>query len=260
MQLGLDFRSGPAAWLKWGVLLVAVVVGGDDGSYAADGEPPVIRAQLTPRRYAVVSSEISAKINRFCVPEGGAFKEGELLVSFDASLHLAHLERAEAVLAASDRTATANQRLLALNSVGQIEAENSQADLRKARADVVLAKAMLAKCEIKAPFSGRISEQRVRELEFVQPGQPMFEIIDDALPQIDFIAPSHLLATLRIGDPLEVRIDETRRTYAAAIERIGAKVDPISQSVKIVAGFGSAHPELMAGMSGSIVFKPGNKR
>lgn len=238
------------------MLASVALIGGTALPAAAPAEPGVVRAQLTPRRYALVSAEISAKISRFCVPEGGSFKEGDLLISFDATLQRAQVERAEAVLAAAQKTATANQRLLELQSVGQIEAENSQSELRKARADLALASAMLAKCEIRAPFSGRVSEQRAREQEFVQPGQALFEIIDDQIPQIDFIAPSKWLAWLRHGDALEIRIEESGQTYPATVERIGAKVDPVSQSVKIVARFSGHHPELMAGMSGTITIAP----
>lgn len=238
------------------VVASAAFPGGITSLAARASEPDAVRAQLTARRHAVISSEISAKISRFCVPEGGSFKEGDLLVAFDAALQRAQLERAEAVLAAAQMTATANQRLLALQSVGQIEAENSLSELRKARAEVTLASTMLSKCEIRAPFSGRISEQRAQEQEFVQPGQVLFEIIDDAVPQIDFIAPSKWLAWLRPGHPLALRVEETGETYAAKIERIGAKVDPVSQSVKIVARFDASQPELMAGMSGTIVLAP----
>ncbi len=49
-----------------------------------------------------------------------------------------------------------------------------------------------------------------------------------------------------------MRIDETNRDYPAVVERIGAKVDPVSRTVKIVATLTGARPELVAGMSGSV--------
>ncbi|MBI5380261.1 MAG: efflux RND transporter periplasmic adaptor subunit [Opitutae bacterium] len=218
-----------------------------------------VRAQLSARRFAAISAEVAAKINRMHVPEGGAFQSGDVLVSFDATLQAAQVERAQAVLSAAEKTASANQRLLKLQSVGQVEAELSEAEVRKARAELAYAQAMLAKCQIKAPFPGRVAEQRAHDQEFVQVGQSLLEIIDDAMPQIDFIAPSKWLAWLQVGQSLQVRIDETGKTYAAKIERLGARADPVSQSVKIVAGVVGTHPELIAGMSGTILIAPETK-
>ena len=217
---------------------------------------PVVRAQLTPRNAAILSAEISGKIKKLHVLEGAAFRAGDLLLSLDDALQRAQFERANAVLSAAERTYAANRRLRELNSVGQIELELSESEVAKARAEFSYASAMLAKCEIKAPFPGRMAEQRVREQEFVQAGRSLFEIVDQEPPQIDFIAPSMWLAWLQTGQTLEVAIDETGQRYPAAIERIGAKVDPVSQSIKVVAGVTGSFPALMPGMSGSISISP----
>jgi RND family efflux transporter MFP subunit len=222
----------------------------------ATAAEPAIRAQLTARRYAVLSAEIGARVRELRFHEGSAFKAGDTLVVFDDSLQRSQVARAEAVLSAAQRTFAANQRLLTLKSVGQIEVDLSEAEVEKARAELAYASAMLSKCSIVAPFSGRVSDQKVREQEFVQPGQSLFEIIDDAVPEIDFIAPSKWLAWIHVGQALEVKIEETGRSYPATVEEIGAKVDPVSQSVKIVAGIPGSHPELIAGMSGTINVVP----
>lgn len=231
--------------LSWSAERAAMVTG--DQQLSA-------RAQLTPRRYTSLAAEISARVSRVHVLEGGFFREGDLLLSFDSTIHRAQLERTEAVLAAAEKMASANQRLLELKSVGQIEAENAVSDFRKARAEVTLAAAMLSKCEIRAPFSGRVAEQKVREQEFVQAGQVLLEVLDDAVPQIDFIVPSKWLLWLRTGLQLTLRVDETGKSYEAKVERIGARVDPVSQSVKVVAALNIAAPELIAGMSGMVFF------
>jgi len=225
-------------------------------SAAVEATEPLVRAQLIPRSAAILSAEIAGKIRKLHVLEGGSFQKGDVLLSIDDALQRAQLERAQAVLSAAERTLTANRRLRELNSVGQIELDVSETEVAKARAEFSYASAMLAKCEIKAPFAGRMAEQRVREQEFVQAGQALFEIVDQAPPQIDFIAPSKWLSWLKVGQPLEVMIDETGRQYPAVLERIGARVDPVSQSIKVVAGVTGVFPDLMPGMSGSVSISP----
>jgi membrane fusion protein, multidrug efflux system len=223
------------------------------------GTPPIVRAQLTARNSAAVAAEIGAKVRRLHVTEGGSFEKGAPLVSFDDSLQQSQVARAEAVLTAAQRTLAINQRLHRLNSIGQIELDLSETEVVKAQAELAYSKAMLAKCTLAAPFSGRVAELRIHEQEFAQPGQTLLEIIDDATPEVDFIAPSKWLSWLRIGQPLEISVEETGTAYTARVERIGARVDPISQSVKVVAIVTQSSPELMAGMSGTIRMAPPEK-
>lgn len=215
-----------------------------------------IRAQLLPRRYTTLAAEVSAKINRLPIPEGGRFKEGDVVVAFDCTLHTAQLQKAEAAFSAASRTWEANKRLSELNAVGKLELDVSKAEMEKTKAEVDSSAAYVSKCTIAAPFTGRVAEQKAREQQFVQPGQPLLEILDDTTLELEFIVPSRWLAWLKEGHPFRVRIDETGRTYPAKVQRIGARVDAVSQSVKISAVIDGQFRELIAGMSGRASFTP----
>jgi RND family efflux transporter MFP subunit len=215
-----------------------------------------IRAQLMPRRYTTLAAEIGAKVNRLPVPEGGAFKAGTVLVQFDCSLQQAQLNKAKAAEEAAEVTFKANRRLQELNAVGKVELEVSEAEVSKARAEVASNSALLGKCTVPAPFGGRVAEQKVREQQFVQPGQPLLEILDDSALELEFIVPSRWLAFVKPGYAFQVRIDETGRTYPARVQRVGARVDPVSQSIKLSAVIDGRFPELVAGMSGRVSITP----
>jgi RND family efflux transporter MFP subunit len=219
-----------------------------------------IRAQLAPRRYTTIAAEIGAKINRISVAEGGRFSAGQALVSFDCSLQQAQLQKAKAAQTAADRMFSANKRLAELNSIGKVELEVSEAEANKARAEVSLMNISLEKCHVAAPFSGRVAEQRVREQQFVQPGQPLLDILDDSVLELEFIVPSKWLVWLKPNLAFQVAIDETGKTYPAKVQRIGARVDPVSQSVKVSAVIDGKFNELIAGMSGKVLMRlPGGQ-
>lgn len=215
-----------------------------------------IRAQLSPQRYTSLGAEIGAKIDRITVREGEQFKAGQTLIKLDCALQAAQSQRASAALFAADKVVTANRRLAELNSVGQLEVDTAEAELGKARADVALMEATLGKCDVAAPFAGRVAEQKLREKQFVQAGQPILDIIDDSSLELEFIVPSRWLAWLKPGYQFRVRIDETTDSYPAKITRLGAKVDPVSQSIKIAAVIDGRFPQLIAGMSGRIELSP----
>jgi RND family efflux transporter MFP subunit len=217
-----------------------------------------IRAQLAPRRYTTLAAEIGAKIARLPVPEGGRFHAGQTLVQFDCAMQRAQLDKARAVLAGSEKSWGANKLLAELNSIGKVELELSEAEVMKNRAEVASVQSMLAKCAIAAPFSGRISEQKAREQQYVQPGQALLEILDDSVLELEFIVPSRWLAWLKPGYTFQVAIDEVGRSFPARVQRIGARVDPVSQSVKLTATIDGKFPELIAGMSGRVSMHPPN--
>lgn len=211
-----------------------------------------IRAQLLPRRFTTIAAEIGAKISRLPVPEGGSFKAGQLLIGFDCSVQNAMLQKARAELSAAQQTYASNKRLFELNSLGKLELDVSGANVSKASAEVGAQQAVLSKCSIVAPFSGRIAEQKAREQQYVQPGQALIDILDDSVLELEFLVPSAWLGWLKIGSAFQVDIDETRKSYPAKFIRIGARVDPVSQSVKVAAAIDGKFPELIAGMSGRV--------
>ncbi len=215
-----------------------------------------IRAQLAPKRFTTLAAEIGAKVSRITVQEGAAFKAGQTLVQFDCSLQTAQLNRARAAQSAADKAYSTNRRLAELNSVGKLELDTSEAEVRKAKADVAAGMAVLNKCSIAAPFSGRVAEQKLREQQFAQAGQAILDIIDDSVLELAFLVPSRWLVWMKPGTTFQVKIDETGKTYPARIERLGARVDPVSQSIKVNAVIDGKFAELMAGMSGRVLMVP----
>ncbi len=215
-----------------------------------------IRAQLMPRRFTTIAAEIGAKINRITVQEGGAFKAGQVLVVFDCSLQQTLLQKAQAELDAAAQTFKSNVRLAELNSVGQLELDLSKSAVGRAQAELNMHQVVLEKCSISAPFAGRVAEQKAREQQFVQPGQAMLDVLDDSVLELEFLVPSQWLRWLKVGSPFQVEIDETGRKYPARLIRKGARVDPVSQSIKVTGAVDGRFPELMTGMSGRVIANP----
>ena len=215
-----------------------------------------IRAHLVPVRYTTLASEIGARVRKIPFAEAQAFKAGEVLVSLDCSVQQAYRDKARAELLGAEAALQANERLARLNSLSQLELVLSGTAVQRASAELGAHDALIEKCTVLAPFNGRVAEQKVREQQFVQPGQALLDILDDSALEVEFLAPSSWLRWLREGQTLRVAIDETRRTYPARFTRIGARVDPVSQSVKVVATIDGRFPELMPGMSGRVQVAP----
>lgn len=221
-------------------------------SAAALLEAREVRGQLSPRRYTTLAAEIPAKVMTIQPQEGGAFRVGQTLVTFDCAMQQSQLDKSKAAVMATTITLEANHEMIKHAAIGKVELQVSEAEALKAQAEAKAAETVVSKCKVLAPFNGRVAEQKVREEQFVQTGQALLEVIDDSVLELEFIAPSSWLPGLRAKGSVRLRVDETGKTYNARVARLGARVDPVSQSIKVMAVIEGRPAELMAGMSGRI--------
>jgi membrane fusion protein (multidrug efflux system) len=220
------------------------------------GGAPEIRAQLVPLHYTTLSSEMAGRIDKINTRVGDHFHDGDVLVMFDCAVPRAQVAHAQAVLTQAEKTYEINRRLVALKSMGQLELDVSAAEVLKGKADLQGAEAIASKCTIAAPFNGVTAEQKAREFQYTTPGQPLLDVLDDHTLEIELIAPSYWLSWLKPGYPFQVRIEETEKTYPARITRLGGRVDPVSQSIRVIGEIIGDAPDLMAGMSGRATVTP----
>ena len=213
-----------------------------------------LRAQLRPRTFTTLSSELSARIRKLDLHEGDDFKKGEVLVAFDCTVERARLRKARAELAVAQKALQANERLAELESISVMEVEKSRAEVMKAEADIAVMEAIVSKCAICAPFSGRVSMLHARRHQYVAAGQQLLDILDHRDLEVELLIPSSWLAWLKPGEGFRVRIDETGEEYPATVDRMGAAIDPVSQTVEVMGRIRDASGELVPGMSGVAFF------
>lgn len=213
-----------------------------------------VRVQLVARDQVALSSEINAKIAALPFREGDAFRTGQTLVSFDCALYEAQLHRAQAEASAARELLQVDQRLARLHSVGELEVRQADAKLKASAAQVAYMQATVRQCAIAAPFDGRVAKRSAEPQEFVQAGKPLLTIVDTGHLELKMIVPSQWLIWLKRGHPLTVQVDEVGKTYPARVERIGARVDPVTQTVDVMAALEDHALELLPGMSGWATF------
>lgn len=249
-----------------GVFVAAIVLLGASVA-AAQTLPPLtpapppgaaaeLRAQLAPRQFTTLSSELAARIDRIKTRVGERFKKGDVLVLFDCVAQHAAAARARAMQTAAEKTYEINERLAKLKSIGTLELEVSKAEIAKVKADVAVTNDAVSKCTIAAPFSGVTVDQKAREYQYATPGQALLEILDDNDLEVEFIAPSRWLRWLAPGYGFSVAIDEVDKSFAAHITRLGGRVDPVSQSIKVFGSIDGPETGLIAGMSGRVSIAP----
>ena len=220
-----------------------------------------IRAQLSAINFTTITAELGEKILRLPVRDGQKFQKGDVLVQFDCGVQQAQLDKSKAQLSIAERNALTNEKLFKLGAAGRIEFENSQSEFEKVKAEVSELSVVLSRCVTRAPFAGHVVEQRAREQQFVSSGQPLLEIIDKGPLELEFIVPSKWAQWLLGNTQFSIHIDETDKDYPAKVTQVSARIDPISQTIKVRAAIRGNFLELRPGMSGTVnIEKPVESR
>lgn len=224
-----------------------------DQQLALPGLEP-LRAQLVSLHRAVLASELPGRIATLTRREGEQFEAGDTLIRLDCTLHQARLEKAEGQLEEARAIYQVNSDLDRFGSVSQLDLKVSAARVVAAEADVNLSSELVRRCDITAPFSGKVVDVLAEPFEYVAEGQELIVVLDHEQLGIELIVPSSWLAWLRAGHEFKLHIDELDESFPAEVTRIAPQVDPVSQSAKVFAVLQDQRPELVSGMSGSARF------
>lgn len=253
-----------AALLLWSG--AAVPVSAQDAAAAPAPDAPetapavdpdlAARGLLVPAREAVLSADIAGRLTDMAVRPGERFEKGQALATFDCRLYEARLSEARGRLRAAQSKLASNRQLRQLGSIGDLEVAVSAGEVAEAQGSVDAAAVLADRCTVAAPWSGHVVDWRARPEESVEAGAELLEIIDDSPLEVEVIVPSPWLDWLTVGHALSVVVDETGTEHPATLTRLGARVDPVSQSVTVVARLTDAAPRLVAGMSGTARFAP----
>lgn len=209
-----------------------------------------IRAQLTPYQQTTFSAEIAANISKLPLREGELFNKDQKLVEFDCALLNAQLHKSSATAEIAIQSLDVSKKLEKLNSISTLEVDQASAKVKETEAELEAMKVNVSKCSLSAPYSGKIAKLYVDAYQYVTPGKPLMDILDTSRLEVRLIVPSGWLSWLKTGNRFSIQIEELGKTYQAKVVRLGARIDPVSQSLQIFGEIEGKHGELIPGMSG----------
>jgi RND family efflux transporter MFP subunit len=222
----------------------------------AEGSLPLVRGVLEAPEIATLSAEVPGRLLTLTPREGDRFSTGDVLAQFDCAPLEAQLRSAEATLRRANLELGSRGKLAKLGSMGKLDVGIAAADAAAAKAEVALRSFHVEKCVLHAPFDGWVVARRANAHEVLSPGEPILDIIGGGKPIVRMIVPSLWLKWLKSGWSLTFSIDETGATLPAEVIRLGAQVDPVSQTVPVFAQLQLTESDpVRPGMSGSAHFQ-----
>ena len=103
-----------------------------------------------------------------------------------------------------------------------------------------------AKHQIRAPFSGILTEALVSSGSLVRIGQKLGEFIDPSIYEMEVSINSEFADLLKVGNSVALTNLEITKNYTGKVVRVNGKVDQVSQTIK--AFIDVKHPDLKEGM------------
>lgn len=214
-----------------------------------------VQAVLGTKQKVVIASGIDAKITKLKLESGDTFKKGDVLIQYDCSVDQGRLQEALSRQRVTEQQLNAYDKLSDLGSISDIELILARENNEQNKAVISQIRGRLKSCKHTAPWNGRVMRKMASQYEYVQTGRVIMEISSKDPLRAEFLIPSRWLQWLNIETPVDIYIGETDRTYSAKIINIFGEVDPVSQSIQIVAEMEKYHEELLPGMSGNANFK-----
>lgn len=220
--------------------------------YASENE--TARAVIVSLDKTILSSEIAGEIIELSKYEGDSFKKGETLIRIDCSIYKAQKRKIEVEKNIAKLELDKNKKLDNYGSVGTFEVQISQENFDKQKAESDIASINVSRCEIKAPFSGRVASKKVSKYQSIKPQDELLEIVGLDNFEARVVVPSSWLVWLKKGMEFNLSIDETQKVVKAQIVQIDSVVDPTSQTISIRAKLIKPFENIIPGMSATATF------
>lgn len=222
-------------------------------------EPSTIRVLLVASLETTLSSQMAGTLGEFKATLGQTVAKDAVLARFDCAEAQARARVAAAELTMARQNLDAKRNLRKLDAVGDLEVSVANTEVQKADGARALAQAQSGYCVVQAPFAGRVAKVHAKPFQTVPAGTPLFDLVSDGALKVRLNVPSNLLPKLKKDQALEVDILETGKAYPAHVSAVNARVDAVAQTVELEARLDAAHPELIAGMSGTARFPDSNE-
>ena len=196
-----------------------------------------VPAEVVSLNRSVLSSEVEGVLERVNVQLGQFVSAGDVIAqvrSEDYELELARIEAA--ISSVKVRIQQAKLRLAQANNLSKSKFVSSdellaretdllvlRADLRRQEVELQAARRNVARCTIRAPFDGVVTERSAQLAGYVRRGDPVVELTDIRSAELEALVPPSRLDGLRRAEGA---------TYVSMGKRWSARPDRISPVIE----------------------------
>jgi membrane fusion protein (multidrug efflux system) len=209
-------------------------------------------------RGAELSLEVPGVVETISFQSGDEVKAGQVLLTLRKEDEEARLQSLEATASLAQITYDRDVKQLKAQAISQAIVDNDEANLRNARAQVAVQKAILEKKTLRAPFDGKLGLRQVDLGQFLAAGT-MIATLQSLDPIfVDFLLPQQTVAQIAVGNKVRARIDAfPGRIFEGEITAINPKIETSSRNVQVRATLPNVDQKLLPGMFATVELDTG---
>lgn len=136
-----------------------------------------------------------------------------------------------------------------LSTKSRLEAAAAQLSLLDVDPDRLLREGIQPLLQVKAPISGYISQVKMNTGKYIQPGEPLCEIIDKSSLLLCLTTYEKDLTEIKRGSSVQFRVNGMGKAiFHATVISIGQQVDEVNRSLSVYARIQDPDPQFLPGM------------
>jgi RND family efflux transporter MFP subunit len=182
---------------------------------------------------ATISARVSGQVVQLPVHIGSKVKKGDLLIKIAAAEINARVQQAETQLAQARRNLARETGLHQLNASTQTKVKTLKELVKINEAVTLEAQTILGYTQIKAPFSGTVTDKTIDVGDQASPGVPLLKLENSAALEVVIQVPEGLSHALTLESRLPLTIPTAGLTLSAQIREISPTVDPASRTTQV---------------------------
>ncbi|RAP57071.1 efflux RND transporter periplasmic adaptor subunit [Oleiagrimonas sp. MCCC 1A03011] len=216
---------------------------------------------LRAARGADLAMEESGLVTAVKLHSGQDVKKGQVLLQLRDGDEVAKLHQLEANAKLAGITFDRARQQLAAKAISKAAYDSASADYKARQAAVQEQKVVVAKKQLRAPFTGRAGIITVSPGDFVNTGTTLVTVQQLDPLYVDFNVPQRELGRLRVGQDVHLHVDAYGdRVFDAKLSAINPKVDTNTRNVKVEATVPNHDKALTPGMFAKVRIDVGQKQ
>ena len=216
---------------------------------------------VVPIQGTLLSTELPGTVQSINFESGQDVAIGDILLRLDCRQERAELASANANSQLAQINYARAQKLIASKTISQAEFDISEAEMKKAIAQVEQIKSRIEQKTIRAPFTGSLGIRQVQEGQYLKAGEQVVSLQADELVYVNFYLSQSAYAYLREGLAVSVSADVLGDSVIKGkISAVANEVDVSSRMIEIQATLPNPERRLASGMYVNVLLSLTKKR
>lgn len=207
---------------------------------------------------ATLSAEKAGRIVGIHVDRGDRVQEGQLLLQIDARIWQANLKQVEIAAEDAARNYERIQSLMDAGAISQSDYDAAEKAYIQTASAAEEARINIEQCRVESPINGIVNDRFVEAGEYVQPGLPLFQVIDQHIVKAVVQIPEKDIHAIEAGDRMLFNVNPfPNRHFEGEVTFVAAQADSRNNAFRTEITIVNQENLLRPGMIAQVEFHRG---